>query len=65
VNETTVETAAGAFPSIEYVVRSQAQDGAQVVSTYSFARQLPGPPVLLVREKDGLVVSTMELLSRR
>jgi hypothetical protein len=65
VGESTVETPAGSFPSIDYVVRSTSEDGAAVVTTYRFARALPGPPVSLVREKGGVVVSRMVLLSRR
>jgi hypothetical protein len=60
VREVTVESPAGSFPGVEYVVRKP--DG---VTTYRFARDAPGPPVVLIAEKDGQVISRMTLLSRR
>jgi hypothetical protein len=60
VREMTVESPAGSFPGVEYVVRKP--DG---VTTYRFARDAPGPPVELIAEKDGKVTSRMTLLSRR
>ena len=60
-SESSVQVPAGTYASIDYVVR--AADGT--VSAYHFAKQLPGPPVLTVVEKDGLVVRTMTLLSRK
>jgi hypothetical protein len=65
VSEATVETAAGNLPSIDYEVRTPAGDGSDVVTTYRFARSLPGPPAVLVREQGGVVVSRMTLISRK
>ena len=65
VRALTVECPAGSFPGVEYVVRStDAKDGAPVVTTYRFARDAPGPPVVLIKEKDGKLVNRMTLLSR-
>ncbi len=59
--ESTVTVPAGTFACLDYVVRG----AGGMVTTYRFAKELPGPPVLLVVEKDGLVVRTMTLLSRK
>jgi hypothetical protein len=65
MTESTIETPLGLFPSVDYAVRSKSEDGVPVLTTYRFARALPGPPVSLVREKDGQVVSRMTLIARK
>jgi hypothetical protein len=62
-SEGSVEVPAGRFDSIDYVV-TETKDGSKTVSTFRFARQLPGPPVWLTVEKDGVVVRRMVLLER-
>ncbi len=59
--DSSVTVPAGTFATIDYVVRGAGGE----VSTFHFAKQLPGPPILTVVEKDGLVVRTMTLLSRK
>ena len=59
--EATVSTPAGDFPSIDYVVRKD--DGS--VTTYRFAKTLPGPPVWMATEKDGTAGQRMVLIGVR
>ena len=66
VSEKAVDTPSGPIKGVEYVVRkTDTQGGAQVVTTYQFVREMPGPPVLIVEEKGGAVTSRMSLLSRK
>jgi len=58
-----VEVPAGTYETIDYVV-TETVDGAKKVSTFRFATELPGPPVLLTVEQGGAVVQRMTLLSR-
>lgn len=60
VRASSVEVPAGTFETTEYVVR---KDGA--VTTYHFAKALPGPPVSMVEEEGGKVKRSMRLLSRK
>ena len=62
-SEGSVEVPAGTFDTIEYVV-TETKDGSTTVSTFKFARQLPGPPVLLSVDKDGTNVRRMTLIER-
>ncbi len=62
-SEGSVEVPAGTFDSIDYVV-TETVDGSRTVSTFKFARQLPGPPVLLSVDKDGVMVRRMTLVER-
>lgn len=59
----SVTIPAGTFDSIDYVVTDK-KDGSVTVSTFRFARQLPGPPVSLTVEKDGATVRKMVLVER-
>ncbi|HYU15850.1 MAG TPA: hypothetical protein VEL05_07260 [Candidatus Acidoferrum sp.] len=59
----TVDLPAGRFDTIDYTV-SETQGASKTVSAFHFARSLPGPPVLIVVEKDGTEVRRMTLLSR-
>jgi hypothetical protein len=60
-HEGEIMVPAGTFHSIDYQVAGE----GGVTTIYRFAKELPGPPVLMVVEKDGLVVRTMTLLSRK
>ena len=60
VSAKTIETPAGTYPGVEYVVRE-----ADTTRTFQFARSLPGPPVVLVETTGGKVTSRMTLLSRK
>ncbi len=54
-SEGSVEVPAGRFDTIDYVVTDE-KDGSKTVSTFRFARQLPGPPVSAHRRegrRDG------------
>jgi hypothetical protein len=62
-SEGSVQVPAGRFDTIDYVVTDE-QDGSKTVSTFRFAKQLPGPPVLLTVEKDGVTVRRMTLIQR-
>lgn len=62
-SEGSVEVPAGTFDSIDYVV-TETKDGSTTVSTFKFARQLAGPPVLLSVDKDGTNVRRMTLIER-
>jgi len=59
----SVEVPAGVFDTIDYVVTDE-KDSSKTVSTFRFARQLPGPPVSLTVEKDGAMVRKMILIER-
>lgn len=63
-SEGPVEVPAGKFAGMTYVVRGE-EGGAPTVTTYVFARELPGPPVSMVVEAGGAVVMRMTLLSRK
>lgn len=60
VRDASVEVPAGRFETTEYVVR---RDGSVV--TFHFAKTLPGPPVSMVEEADGVVKRSMKLVSRK
>jgi hypothetical protein len=62
-SEGSVEVPAGRFDTMDYVVTDE-KDGSRTVSTFRFARQLPGPPVLLTVDKDGTTVRKMILIER-
>lgn len=61
--EGSVQVPAGRFDTIDYVVTDE-KDGSKTVSTFRFAKQLPGPPVMLTVEKDGVTVRRMTLIER-
>lgn len=62
-SEGSVQVPAGRFDTIDYVVTDE-KDGSKTVSTFRFAKQLPGPPVMLTVEKDGVTVRRMTLVER-
>jgi hypothetical protein len=57
-SETITKTRAGDFACLVYTVRGK--DGE--TTTFHFAKNLPGPPVLFSTEKDGKVVMKSELV---
>lgn len=60
----TIEVPAGRFDTRVYKVTSR--DGVHtVVKTLHFATALPGPPVLMTVEQDGVLAMKMTLLERR
>lgn len=59
ITEETIETEAGSFECFVYTV-TEAPDN---VSTYWFARELPGPPVMMRTTANDEVVFKMELMS--
>jgi hypothetical protein len=60
VRDASVEVPAGRYDTTEYVVR---RDGG--VTTFHFAKTLPGPPVSMVAEQGGVVTRRMVLESRK
>jgi hypothetical protein len=62
-SEGSVEVPAGRFATIDYVVTENSA-GSVTVSKFRFARELPGPPIWLAVETDGIVVRRMVLLER-
>jgi hypothetical protein len=63
-SDASIEVPAGRFDTWLYVVRDEAADGSPEVASYHFDRHLPGPPVLLTVEQDGVEVRRMELVER-
>ena len=59
-SDDAVDVPAGHFETWKYVVTDP--DGT--VSTYQFARTLPGPPVWMEIRNEGAVAFSMELVSR-
>ncbi len=57
IEETTVEVGAGEFAVWLYTVRRD-----DLVERVWFAKDLPGPPVLKIDERDGAEESRMELI---
>ena len=57
IEETSVETAAGTFEAWLYTVTSE-----NLVERAWFAKDLAGPPVLKIDERDGVEESSMELV---
>lgn len=55
-----VDVPAGHFKTWKYVV----SEGGGTVTTYQFARTLPGPPVWMETRNEGAVSFAMELVSR-
>jgi len=60
MSDDAVDVPAGHFDTWKYVVTDP--DGT--VSTYQFARTLPGPPVWMEIRNEGAVAFSMELVSR-
>lgn len=60
VTEARVKVKAGEFDCAVYTVKDD-----RGVTTLHFAKELPGPPVLFVTERDGKVVSRSELVEHR
>lgn len=64
-SEATTTVAAGTWPTLVYVVQDVTEEGMPVTATYHFAKDMAGPPILMVvNAADGSVVQRMELLSR-
>ncbi len=61
IRESVVEVPAGRFETFQYRITSTT-NGATSSATLWFAKNLPGPPVKVVREVDGAVAMTMVLL---
>lgn len=59
--EGRIEVPAGGFDCMLYTVRTMEQ-GAPTVSRYWFAKDLPGPPVLLEVEREGTTILRLTLL---
>lgn len=62
--EAAVDTPLGHFDAWEYTVLKVGDDGVGVRSHYWFARTLPGPPVLLVVEREGVEMMRMTMVER-
>jgi len=54
----------GSFECLLYTVTGE-EEGIPTVSRYWFARERPGPPVLVETEREGVVVFRMELMDVR
>lgn len=63
--ESTVDTPLGHFDTWRYTVNGKDEAGNAQVSTYHFARTLPGPPVLYTIEQGGVEVFRMSQTLRR
>jgi hypothetical protein len=63
-SEDRVEVPAGAFDTWTYVVAAPDADGRPTVSTFHFAKSLPGPPVLMTVVVDGAELASMTLVER-
>ena len=61
ISEKRVETPAGTFDCLRYVVKSE-ENGKSVVKYLDFARELPGMPVRMTLEFVGQKVSAMTLV---
>ena len=59
-SDDAVDVPAGHFDTWKYVV----SEGSGTVTTYQFARTLPGPPVWMEIRNEGAVAFSMELVSR-
>ena len=62
IEEQMVETKAGTFECLRYIVTSE-EKGKTVVKYLDFARELPGMPVRMTLEYDGEKISSMTLVS--
>lgn len=65
VTDGTVEVPAGRFASRVYRVTTRDAAGVVTVKTLHFAVDLPGPPVLMIVERDGREVMRMTMLERK
>lgn len=64
-SESTTTVGAGTWPTLVYVVQDVTEEGTPVTATYHFAKDMAGPPILMiVTAADGSVIQRMELLSR-
>ncbi len=63
--EGELDTPLGRLATWTYEVSKPGDDGVPVVSTFVFAKTLPGPPVLLTVTRQGQVVRRMTLLARK
>jgi hypothetical protein len=59
--QSRIQVPAGMYDTTDYQVRGE----GGIVTTYRFAKSLPGPPILMVVEKEGLIIKSMTLLSRQ
>jgi hypothetical protein len=62
ITDARVEVEAGVWDALLYTVRT-VEEGADVVTRAWFAVTLPGAPVLMEIERDGVRVMRMELVS--
>lgn len=62
--DTTVDGPLGHFDAWLYTVTEAGDDGVPTVSRYWFARALPGPPVLLTVERQGVEVMRLTQVAR-
>ena len=64
IADDVVDVPAGRFEAYRYEITA-AVDGAQTTTRLWFGKELPGPPVKMVREVDGQVVLEMALVETR
>lgn len=62
VSDSLAVTPAGDFSCKRYVVEETTEDGKKQKSSYCFAKDMPGPPVEVEVELDGVLVLSMSLV---
>jgi hypothetical protein len=62
VSDSLAVTPAGDFSCKRYIVEETTADGKKQKSNYCFAKDLPGPPVEVEVELDGVLVLSMSLV---
>lgn len=63
--EGRIDTPVGSFDSWLYIVDTVGEDGLPLLMHYHFAKELPGPPVLMTKTVDGKTVLTVKMVGRR
>ena len=63
--EGRIDTPVGSFDSWLYIADTVGEDGLPLLMHFHFAKELPGPPVLMTRTVDGKTVLTMKMVGRR
>lgn len=65
VEEVSVTTALGTFDAWLYTVQADEEGFGPTTQRYWFAKEMPGPPVLLTVEAGGAEVQRMEMIERK
>jgi len=64
VEDAAIDTPAGHFECMKYVVRRPHEDGRPSVTIAYFAKQLPGPPVRMIVEAGGAIIGELTLIGQ-